>query len=209
MPSLFFRTSTYAAPRYEVTVRDSLDGWGIDYHGEYTQGGWEFDLTDPKYAAGFAFKFYLAEAGWMNGANLQVAANSADITYEEAQVTFASTPIKSGVVTLPAVATLILSLIAGVLSVLNQTTFGFPAPWGTSLTIALLFLSSIGISPLTGANFRNALHLPASVIMVVSAAIAAGGTAALNISDSTTRAVVIGILTVLAGLGFGPVPALA
>ena len=35
----------------------------IDYHGEYKNGAWEFDLTDPKYAAGFGFKFFLRKPG--------------------------------------------------------------------------------------------------------------------------------------------------
>ena len=54
----------------------------------------------------------------MNGSNLLVPANCGDLTYEEAQVTCPSAPIKPGVLMLPAVGTLILSLIAGVLSVL-------------------------------------------------------------------------------------------
>lgn len=88
MPEISFKTSTYAPPHHEVTMRDSLDGWGIDYHGDYKEGAWQFDLTDPKYAAGFGFKFYLTGGGWMNGPNLVVAASSTDVTYEGAQVTF-------------------------------------------------------------------------------------------------------------------------
>jgi hypothetical protein len=109
-------------------------------------------------------------------------------------------------VNLPTAVTTVLSLVAGALAVLNQTTFGFPPPWGTSLTVVLMFLSGLGISPLVGPGFKNALHLSPQVSLAIATALGAAGTAALTISDEPIRALVVGVLTFLSGLGFGPVP---
>jgi len=55
--------------------------------------------------------------------------------------------------------TTLLSLVAGVLAVLNQTSFDLVQPWKTALTVALVFLTGLGISPLTGPAFRNAFEV--------------------------------------------------
>jgi hypothetical protein len=107
-------------------------------------------------------------------------------------------------ITLPTWATTVIALIAGVLVALNQTTFDFDATWKNVFTVALIFIGGLGISPLTGNAFRNALHLPQNVITLISA-----GSAALAVGvttfgwSSTTQAIVTGVLAVLATLGFG------
>jgi hypothetical protein len=215
MATISYTTNRYTNLRHEVVLRNSIDTWGVDYHGNYTNGAWEFALDGPRYAQGFEFKFYLGGVGWADGANLKVDPSQAEdtLSYSDATVTFHGASSTRAVtiagLNLPTWFTTGLSLLAGALSVLNQTTFGFPAPWGTSLTIALLFLSGLGISPLVGARFQNALHLSPRLSLAISTALAAAGAAALTIDDKTARAIVVGILTFLAGLGFGPKPAQA
>lgn len=115
---------------------------------------------------------------------------------------------------LPSWATTVLSLLAGVVAVLNTTTFGFDQPWKQILTIGALGLSTIGISPLIGPAFRNALHLSHNVMVLITAAVVVLGGAVETFSWSTSaRGITIGILAVLGGLGFGtgtgPVPVVA
>lgn len=104
---------------------------------------------------------------------------------------------------LPSVATLVLSLAAGVLTVLVNKTFGLDREWISGLSVALTFLAGIGIGPLTGDQFVAALHLPPNVLITVTAAMAAATLAATTIHNSTTAAVVSGVLTFLSALGFG------
>ncbi len=110
---------------------------------------------------------------------------------------------------LPSSLAVILSLVAGVLEVLNQVTFGFPAPWHTFTTYGLLVLAMVGISPLVGTAFRqaltNAFHVSGvlfTVLSIVTMAIAAAVTT-FSI-DSTWKGILLGIVAVLGGLGFGP-----
>lgn len=108
---------------------------------------------------------------------------------------------------LPTAVTVGLALLAGLITVLNTTTFGFVAPWKAVLTVALVFIAGLGIGPLTGAGFRNALHIPQNLNVIISAAIAAATIGSTTIGMSTAaHAIVAGVLTVLAGLGFGTAP---
>jgi hypothetical protein len=108
---------------------------------------------------------------------------------------------------LPTPVTIGLSLLAGLLTVLNTTTFHFISPWKAVLTVALVFIAGLGIGPLTGANFRNALHIPQNVNVVISSAFAAATIASTTITMSlTAHAIAVGVLTVFAGLGFGTAP---
>ena len=59
--------------------------------------------------------------------------------------------------TKPSIAALIASLVAGVLVVLNSTTFSIAPPWHSYLTFGLTALTGLGISPLVGPAFRTAL----------------------------------------------------
>jgi hypothetical protein len=106
---------------------------------------------------------------------------------------------------LPSWATTVGGLFTGVLAVLNQTTFSFSAPWQVYITIALFFLSGIGISPLVGPAFRAALHITTKVSLVISSALGAAALAATTLSISSgAKGVILGVLTFLAALGFAP-----
>ena len=109
---------------------------------------------------------------------------------------------------LPSWATTVGGLVAGVLAVLNQAAFSFAAPWQTYITIALFFLSGIGISPLVGPAFRAALHLSTKASLVISSALGAAGVAATTLDVSPgVKGAILGALTFLAALGFAPVVA--
>lgn len=106
---------------------------------------------------------------------------------------------------LPSWATTVGGLVTGILAVLNQTTFSFAAPWQVYITIALFFLSGIGISPLVGPAFRAALHITTKVSLVISSALGALALAATTLSISSgAKGAILGVLTFLAALGFAP-----
>lgn len=86
-------------------------------------------------------------------------------------------------------------------------TFGFAAPWATVLSIGIVFFGAIGISPLVGTAFRNALHLPAAAAVVITAGLTALTAAAPTFhAGSTWLGVIQGIIAFAATLGFGPLP---
>lgn len=107
---------------------------------------------------------------------------------------------------LPSAATLVLSLVAGVLVVLSSTSFGFSAPVKEGVLLALIFLSAEGISPLTGASFKSALHLPVAVSLTIGAllAVAAVGLTQITGLSDAAHAIIEAVLVVAAGLGFAP-----
>jgi hypothetical protein len=108
---------------------------------------------------------------------------------------------------IPSWATTILSLIAGGLAILNQVSFGFGSPWGVYVTLALVALAGLGISPLVGAQFRSALHLSHSASLVITSIVTTAGVAVTTLSISpTAKGIVVGILAFLAGVGFAPGP---
>ena len=108
---------------------------------------------------------------------------------------------------LPSWATTLLACLAGLIQILNATTFGFISPWRAALTVALVFIAALGIGPLTGAQFRNALHISQSANTVIGAVLAAATVASTTLAMSTAaHAIIAGALTVLAGLGFGTIP---
>lgn len=104
----------------------------------------------------------------------------------------------------------IVALAAGVIAVLNQTTFGFVQPWKTGLTVALALVAGLGISPDKGTAFRNALHLGPKVLIFITTGMTALTLAVSTLSmDGTTKGLIMGILTMLTGLGFGQATAAA
>lgn len=111
---------------------------------------------------------------------------------------------------LPAVtyATLVASLIAGVLAVLNQTTFVLQNPWHEIVTYGLIFLAGFGITPLIGSAFQNAIHLPHVVTAgITSALVVLQGILSTVSLNGSVHAIIAGVIVVLAGLGFGTGPA--
>lgn len=106
---------------------------------------------------------------------------------------------------IPSGAAIALSVIAGVLSLLNVTTFGFAAPWQNLVTIGLTALAGIGIAPLTGAKLLNALHVSHALALSLASIFATASVAVTTLSiDQTAKGIIIGVLTLLAGVLFGP-----
>jgi hypothetical protein len=107
---------------------------------------------------------------------------------------------------LPSKATLILSLVATALAVLNETTLQLGGVWSTGVLVATGVLSAMGISRLTGEQFRSLLDLTNAESSVVSAALTALALWAKDASNlsTTEHAIVAGVLVAAAGLGFGP-----
>ena len=111
-----------------------------------------------------------------------------------------------------AVAT-VLAAVGGILNWLNTATFGLPPAWHQVVTYGLLFLASIGVTPLVGAALgtviRNILHLTAAALTVITVAefalVAAVTTFGLS---QDVKGVVIGVVTFLAGIGLGVQPVL-
>lgn len=88
MVTLRFTTDLYAHDT--VTVRNSIDGWARDVAGTRTEGGWIYQLDEPRYTDGFDFKFFLADPGrWAYGPNLTVPSGaSGELDYTDQQVKF-------------------------------------------------------------------------------------------------------------------------
>ena len=110
---------------------------------------------------------------------------------------------------LPSTVTAGLSLVAGVLATLNQFVFHVGSNWYSAVTIALIFLAGLGISPLFGqaweAKFKSLFHINSSLSLVISSAIGALAIAVTTFNfDSTIKSIIVVVLTVAAGLGFAP-----
>lgn len=106
---------------------------------------------------------------------------------------------------LPTKATLILSIIATGLAVLNETSFGFGPTWAAGVLIALGLLSALGISRLTGEQFRSIIDLTNAEASSVSAVLAALALWAKSATLSTTwHAIISGVIVIASGLLFGP-----
>ena len=66
-------TIAHIPPFAEVTLRTSLDGWeNTDIEGSYQNNRWIFELSDPKYLAGFLCKFVLNRSVWAKDPNLSI-----------------------------------------------------------------------------------------------------------------------------------------
>lgn len=106
---------------------------------------------------------------------------------------------------LPTWATTLLGLLAGALAILNEVAFGFDAEWRGYLSIVLIFLSGVGISPLVGPAFRAALHLSTTASMFITSGLAALALAvhSVNVSEGW-RGVIQGVLAFAAAVGFAP-----
>lgn len=107
---------------------------------------------------------------------------------------------------IPSAATVILSLLAGLLVVLSSISLGFSAPVKEGVLLALIFLSAEGISPLTGESFRSALHLPPWATKLIGAALAVAAVGLTQITGLSTaaHAIIEAALVITAGLGFAP-----
>lgn len=118
---------------------------------------------------------------------------------------FATTAPAPSILGLPSIATVILGLIAGALTVLVKGAFGLPSTWQYVIAAVLIFLGGVGVTPLLGPAFRSALHLPLAVTTLISAGMSAASYAlAAPIGISHTWSIWIsGALAFLAAVGFG------
>lgn len=108
---------------------------------------------------------------------------------------------------LPSWATTTLGCIAGILAILTELVFAPNTAWGIYITVSLIFLSGIGISPLVGPAFRSALHLSAQVSLLICSGLAALAVALTTVHmASDVHAVLAGIFAFASALGFGPAP---
>jgi hypothetical protein len=108
---------------------------------------------------------------------------------------------------IPTIAAVVLGLIAGALQVINEVVLEASSQWHAYITVLLVFASGVGISPLVGAAFRAALHLPPWAAYIISAAMAAAVLALSTVAmGSLAHAIIAAALTVLAALGFAPGP---
>ncbi|MBF2079811.1 MAG: GMC family oxidoreductase [Synechococcales cyanobacterium T60_A2020_003] len=88
MFSIRFQTQNYR-PDLIVTLRNSIDGWGIDIPGIYENDAWRFDLDEDQYPNGLAFKFVLEQTYWMIGVDAFLLPTAGAVyPYTEAQVQF-------------------------------------------------------------------------------------------------------------------------
>jgi hypothetical protein len=117
--------------------------------------------------------------------------------------TLASPP---GILGLPSIATTILALVDGVLSVLVHNNFGLSMALSSALSTGLVLLGGLGIQPLLGAAFETALHLPFQVTALISAGMSALtywlSTNPVGISP-TAAGWITGVIAALSALGFG------
>lgn len=111
----------------------------------------------------------------------------------------------------PTAVTVVLGLVAGILTVLVHNTFGFSVGWSNYAATILVFLSVLGINPLVGSAFRNALHLSPAVTLVITALLTAAAFGVTQIGGISHDAVGIvqGIIAFAGALGFGTVPVAA
>lgn len=105
---------------------------------------------------------------------------------------------------LPSVATTVAALVLGVLTVLNTTTFQPGPPWQTGINIALLAGAAFGVAPLLGKAWASALNLTVAQTSLVTGVLSFLQLWQQSEPLSTTlHAVIVGVITVAAGLGFG------
>ena len=118
------------------------------------------------------------------------------------------TPINlKGTITIgiPTIAVVVLGLLLGAASVVNEVVLKASSQWHAYILILLVLGAGVGVSPLIGPAFRAALHLPVWAGYVVGAVMAAALLALSTVTmSSLAHAVIAAVLTVLSALGFAP-----
>ena len=108
-------------------------------------------------------------------------------------------------INIPTKATVVLSVTATAIAVLNETSLQLGGAWSTGLLVAAGTLSALGISRLTGEQFRSLIDLTNGESTVLAGALTVLALWAKEGHMSTTlHAVISGVLVAAAGLGFGP-----
>lgn len=122
--------------------------------------------------------------------------------------TFAITgPASSTPLNLPSGVVVVIGAVLGALAGFVHT-FAFAAPWAHYLAVIIVFAGALGVSPLVGNAFRNAIHLGATASLLITAGLTAlvFGIPTFGL-DATWTGVLQGIVVFAATLGFGPLPA--
>lgn len=105
----------------------------------------------------------------------------------------------------PTLAAVILACVGGVAQVINYSVVDASTQLHAAIAVGLLFLTGIGIPPITGSAFRAALHLPAWASYVISAAISAAMLALTTMHMAAgAHEAIAASLNVLSALGFSP-----
>jgi hypothetical protein len=116
-----------------------------------------------------------------------------------------STP-KVSILGLPSIATVVLGLVDGGLTILIHLNFGLTATTAAALSTILVFLGGAGVQPLLGKAFETALHLPIQATVLIAALMSAAsyfvGTSGIGLSH-TTAAWITGAIAFLTAAGFG------
>lgn len=120
------------------------------------------------------------------------------------------TPTKK-TLSFPTIPNVVLSLVFGFLTVLNQTTiagvgFKFPTAAQTAVTWGLGLFAALHISSLTGPQFAAALKLPAKVTTAIGLVLLVAMTVAQQDLTVPASVIVIAVVQVAMGLGFEPTP---
>lgn len=107
---------------------------------------------------------------------------------------------------LPTKATWVLSIAATALAVLNEASFQFGGTWSTGLLVALGVLSALGISRVTGEQFRSILDLTNAESSAIAAVLTVLTLIAKDDTSLSTswHSIIAGVIVAAAGLGFGP-----
>ncbi len=89
MFTIRFQT-TQVRPDLQVTIRNSVDGWGHDVGGVYSNDEWRFELDEDRYPNGAMFKFVLEGTNWMGGDNLLFGPPTpgASFVFTDAEIAF-------------------------------------------------------------------------------------------------------------------------
>jgi hypothetical protein len=108
---------------------------------------------------------------------------------------------------IPHIAAVVLACIAGAAQLLNQTTFALPSRWHAYIGLGLAVAAYLGIKPLVGDQFRQALPVPSWVSQAITTLL---GVAAIVLgqlpADSPIQPELAAVVTMLLGLGFAGPP---
>lgn len=119
---------------------------------------------------------------------------------------------KAEFITLPNIVRVILGIIVSVAAVLNVTTFHWAGNAAAYVSAGLAFAAYVGVPPVTGNAFQDLLLqiLPASTVQTAHVIIGAGiGAVTVVVAhanwSTAVTAIVLGVVSALGALGFGPV----
>lgn len=106
---------------------------------------------------------------------------------------------------LPSIATTIAGAVLAVLVALNDQVFHLGHAWAAGLNIAIVWAGVLGISVVTGAAFRAAVHVSQGVAAAIATTLTVIQLALGQADLSSTARTILQVLVVAAGtLGFGP-----